>query len=164
MTDPVTITPTTGTTFPTITYLTVTGLPPGGTVTLNTPGWTQLTSTSWSLPALASLSDVSFSFHMPAVPVSAGLVAPRSNLPTLPIGLATLLLLPFARRMRRAGKRFRGMVAILMLVAISAAVTGLSGCGATNGFFAAQPQTYTVTITATTGTLSHSTNVTLETE
>jgi trimeric autotransporter adhesin len=48
-----------------------------------------------------------------------------------------------------------------MLAAGLAAMAGLSGCGSSSGFFAQHQQTYTITITATSGTLSHSTTVEL---
>jgi hypothetical protein len=37
----------------------------------------------------------------------------------------------------------------------------LSGCGITSGLFAPQQKSYTVTVTATSGTLTHSTSLTL---
>ena len=39
--------------------------------------------------------------------------------------------------------------------------TGLTGCGTGNGFFGQVPKTYNITITATSGTIQHSVNVTL---
>jgi hypothetical protein len=42
-----------------------------------------------------------------------------------------------------------------------AATVGLTGCGSGNGFFGQQQGTYTVTVTATAGPVSHSTNVML---
>ncbi len=160
------ITPTAGTDFPVITYLTITGLPTGATATLNTQGWTQLTSTSWSLPAFAQLSDVSLTFQLPPATSAAnrGEQSPFSH--KFPAALAVLLLLPFARRIRKAAKRLGTIASLLILMLAAMAVTGLSGCGADNrnGFFAVQPQSYTITVTVTTGTLSHSTNVTLEME
>jgi hypothetical protein len=81
-----------------------------------------------------------------------------------PFSLA-LLLLPFVGRMRKAGKRFSRLVSILLLtIAGLAAMTGLSSCGSSIGFFGPAPQTYTVTVTGTMGTLSHSTTVTLTVE
>jgi hypothetical protein len=44
------------------------------------------------------------------------------------------------------------------------AIIGLSGCGVRNGFFGQQQQTYNVTVTISTGALSHSTNLTLTIE
>jgi CSLREA domain-containing protein len=81
-----------------------------------------------------------------------------------PFSLA-LLLLPFAGRLRRTGKRLgRMMCALLLLGAGMATMAGMSGCGSTSGFFAQQQQSYTVTVTATSGALSHSTTVTLTVE
>jgi hypothetical protein len=82
-----------------------------------------------------------------------------------------LLLLPFAgsRRLRRNG-RAAGRYVFLMLVLLGGivATTGLTGCGIAgvkgNGFFGQAPQTYNITITATSGTIRHSVNVTLNVE
>lgn len=163
-TDTVAIAPTTGTAFPLISYLTVTGLPAGGTATLHTPGWTQLTSTSWSVPAFAQLSDVSLTFQLPATTLAATGGEHRPLPHKFPPALAVLFLLPFARRLRREGKRLGAMVSIFILAMSAMALTGLSGCGSNNGFFAVKPTSYTITITVTTGTLSHSAQVTLESE
>ena len=43
-------------------------------------------------------------------------------------------------------------------------MAGLTGCSATGGFFGQPEKTYTATVTATSGTLSHSTTVTLTVE
>jgi hypothetical protein len=42
-----------------------------------------------------------------------------------------------------------------------ARIAGLIGCGAGNGFLSQPPQDYTITITATSGTLQHTSTVTL---
>jgi hypothetical protein len=42
-----------------------------------------------------------------------------------------------------------------------AAIAGIGGCGSTSGFFAQQQQSYTVTVTGTSGALTHSATVTL---
>jgi hypothetical protein len=83
----------------------------------------------------------------------------------LPFALG-LFLLPFAGRMRRAGRKLGRAVGILLLVvAAIAATAGLSGCGAAgSGFFVQPPQTYTLTVTGTSGTLARSTNLTLTIE
>ncbi len=75
-----------------------------------------------------------------------------------------LLLLPFAGRLRNAGKRLgRAASALLLLAAAMIAVPGLSGCGSTNSIVSPtqQTQTYTVTVTGTSGMLSESTTFTL---
>ncbi len=73
-----------------------------------------------------------------------------------------LLMLPFAtsRRIRRSSRRYFYLL-ILVLGGIGA-TAGLTGCGYNgNGFFGQAPQTYHITITATSGTIQHSVNVTL---
>jgi hypothetical protein len=74
-----------------------------------------------------------------------------------------ILLLPFAGRLRVLRKRLRRVFPLLLgLAAAIGATTALTGCGATSGLFGPpQQQIYTVTLTATSGTLSHSTTVTL---
>ena len=79
--------------------------------------------------------------------------------------LLGLLILPLARKWRRAGRRLgRASMMLLVLAGCTASFLGLTGCASRNGFFAQSPQTYTVTITAASGSLSHSTNVTLTVE
>lgn len=160
----VAIAPTAGSTFPLTTLLTVTGLPAGATATLTTPKtWTQLTGTSWQLPVNTPLSAVSLDFQVPAE--AARLGGQQTPLHRLPPVLWGALLLPFAIRLRRAGKRLGQTAAWLLLLAAGAiSVAGMSGCGSGNGFFGQAQQSYTVTITVTTGALSHSTNVTLTVE
>jgi quinol-cytochrome oxidoreductase complex cytochrome b subunit len=73
-----------------------------------------------------------------------------------------VLLLPFSGKMgRAAGRRARhaGFWIVLAIAAIAAMVV-LSGCGATNTGYSAQ-QNYAITVTATSGSLSHSTIVNL---
>ena len=73
-----------------------------------------------------------------------------------------LLMLPFAtsRRIRKGSRRY--FYLLLVLLGGIAATTSLTGCGYNgNGFFGQAPQTYNITITATSGTIQHSVNVTL---
>jgi hypothetical protein len=158
----VTIAPTTGTQFPVITTLSVTGLPTGSTVLLNTTSWMQLTPTSWQLPANTTLANVSLTFNIPAQ--TAILSVPDSHQRHIPPLLWGALLLPFAFRMRRSGKRMSSVIRLLLLLAGASAMIAVSGCGARNGFFSQPQQSYTITVTVTTGTLSHSTNLTLKVE
>ena len=82
------------------------------------------------------------------------------------IGKAVLLLLPFAGRVRGAGRKLgRAMSVLLLVVAVIAATAGLSGCGSSDsGIFTQPPQTYTLTVTGTSGSLTRSTNLTLTVE
>jgi hypothetical protein len=110
------------------------------------------------------LSDVSLSFEVPAA-TAATLNGPRSSSGRLPPALASLFLLPFAVLLRRCGKG-PGRAAFGLLLAVSfATITGLTGCGANNGFYgkgnSSQPTSYTVIVTVATGALSHSTDLTL---
>jgi hypothetical protein len=73
-----------------------------------------------------------------------------------------ILLLPFVVRARRVSKRLRGIIVTLLLAASgSATLFTLGGCVSGNGFFGHQQSTYTVTVTATSGSLKRSTNLTL---
>ena len=126
--------------------LSVTGYPPGSTVTFSPP---QINPGSG--PATSTLSIVT----------AAGLFAqaqPSSSLwPVATPTLALLLLLPF-RRWRKAvrGKLFL-LVAGLASLATAAALTGCGG-----GFALPQTsQSYTLTITGTSGSDTHSTTVQL---
>ena len=88
--------------------------------------------------------------------------APNRHIPPVVWGL---LFLPFAGRMRRAGKRFGRAISVLMLVVAGlTAMATLNGCGSSNGFFGQQQKTYVVTVIATSGTLTHSANLTLTVE
>jgi hypothetical protein len=70
-----------------------------------------------------------------------------------------LLLLPFGmKRKLREKLRGRTLLLVLLLAGMTAAVTG---CGSNNGFMLESPGTYTLTVTATSGTIQHSQTVTL---
>jgi YVTN family beta-propeller protein/predicted outer membrane repeat protein len=70
-----------------------------------------------------------------------------------------LLLLPF---MAKRGVREKMKGRMLLLVLLMAGLTAtLTGCGSTNGYLLQSPQTYTLTVTASSGTLEHNQSVTL---
>jgi hypothetical protein len=158
-----TIVPTAGTVFPTPVTLTVSGMPAGATAIITPSSWIQVTSTSWSFPANTPITDISLAIQLPA---STARLDP-GNLSTrkLPAVLWGILLLPFAGRLRRTGRRLGRTIPLLLLLAAGMAGTaGLNGCGSKTGFFAQRQKIYTVLVTATSGKLSHSTTVTLTVE
>jgi len=156
------IVPTAGTVLPASVTLTVSGMPEGATAIVTPSSWTQLTSNTWSFPANTPLSAIALTLQLPSPKASLD----RRGLPgrKLPLALWGVLLLPFAGKMRRTGKRFSRMLSVLLLLAGIAAMAGVSGCGSASGFFSQQQKTNTVTVTATAGALSHSTTVTLTVE
>jgi sugar lactone lactonase YvrE len=164
------IAPSSGTTFPLPITFTVTSspaLPTDTTMTLTPPAWS-LTSNnpwSWTLPANTTLaSNTVLSIQVPQT--IAALHPMGGNLATrlAPFSLA-LILLPFAGRLRKTGKRLGRMLAVVLLAGAGLAATaGLSGCGSTNGFFAQAQRSYTMTVTVASGTLSHTSTITLTVE
>ena len=129
--------------------LTVAGLPTGATYTI-TPS--TLTAGSGSTPVTLTIT----------VPQQTAMLHTGEKL--APFALA-LLLLPFGGRMRRRAGKLSKLVALFLLIMGGAAsVATLTGCGSTAGFFASPQQTYNVTITGTSGALSHSTTVNLTVE
>ncbi len=158
-----TIVPTAGATFPTPTTLVVTGLPTGATATLPTAGWTQSTTTSWVYPANTAFSAVQLSIQLPAVTAHVD-TRPAAGRVIPPL-LWGVLLLPFAGRLRRISKHLSRFLSLLLWIIVgSAALATLNGCGSSNGFFGQPRQTYIITVTATSGTVTHSTNLTLTVE
>jgi len=157
---PLTILPTNGTLFPAPITLSLTGVPSGAIATIGPAAWTQLTSTTWSFPANSALPATTLSIKTPTVVAR---LEPETQLHrTLPPVALGLLLLPLAGMRRRLRKTLgRTIFTLLLLVAGASAMAGLSGCGTNSGFFGQPSQTYTMTVTATSGTLSHSTSVTL---
>lgn len=145
--------PSVGTVFPAPVTLSLTGLPPGATGALSPT----------TLPAGSSLSSVTLTIQLPQQASRAN-HAPSFLRVVSPIALG-LLLLPFAKNWRRAGKKMRGILAMLLLLVGSAATCiGLAGCTSGNGFFAQAPTKYTITILVTCENVSHATYVTLNVE
>jgi hypothetical protein len=92
---------------------------------------------------------------------AAALLAGQLGRKLAPFSLA-LLLLPFAGKLRKAGKRLSRTMTVLLIAGLClAAAAGVSGCG---GSMSKAPQAYTVTVTGTSNNLSSSTTVTLTVE
>jgi len=160
---PLNIVPSAGTIFPTPVLLTVTGMPAGATAAITPSSWTQLTGTSWTFPAQTPLNTLTLTIQLASA--SAGMKEDYPALGKLPPILWGMLLLPFAVRMRRAGKRLRAILFTLSFMAASlGALSILNGCAKGNGFFGQQQSSYTVTVTATSGPLTRSTKLTLNVE
>ncbi len=160
---PLIITPTSGTVLPAPLVLTVTGMPEGAVASIATAPWTQVSATSWSYPANTAFGDFPLTINMPQS--VAHIDHSRPGQPNSPSALWAALLLPFALVVRRKSKRLgQGISLLLLLAAGVCATVGLTGCGTTSGLFAEQQQSYTITVTATAGTLTHSTQVTLTVE
>jgi len=137
--------------------LTASGLPPGATAVL-TPATIASGSGATSLTLAIKTAALKAANHSPSSPARA---------PLLPIS-AAVFLLPLLRNKRlRAGfsRMPRTLFSVLLLLVAGAATLGLAGCG-NGGFFAQDPQSYTITVTATATsaantTLQHTTTVTL---
>jgi hypothetical protein len=69
-----------------------------------------------------------------------------------------LLLVPFSMK-RTVRVKLKGRT--LLLVLLAGMTAAVSGCGSSNGFLLQSPQTYTLTVSGTSGTLVHSQTVTL---
>lgn len=140
---------TTGTFAAPITF-TASGLPTGATATFS--------PTTLSAPGTVVMTVT--------VPATQASVSRPSGLgkAAMPLALGVLLL-PFARKWRRTGRRLQTLL-VLVIVGLGSlgALIGMAGCGSSNGFFGQTPQNYIITVTATSGSLSHSTTVTLTVE
>jgi hypothetical protein len=147
-----------GATLPVAATVTLTGLPSGATATLTGTGWTQLSSDSWQLPANTPVGTVTLSITAPGTTASNQRDSGFGR-GIAPIALG-LFLLPFAGRLRRAGKRLGHRGVLLLFLAAGLLTTlGISGCG--GSFFTQSQQSYNVTVSVAAGSLTHTSNVTL---
>jgi len=133
-------------------------------MTLTPSAWNFTTNNpwSWTLPANTSLtSDTVLTIQLPQTTASAQPASGNLVSRLAPFSLA-LFLLPFAGRLRKSGKRLGRKLAILLLAGAGAVtLAGLSGCGSNNGFYNQTRQSYTITVTVASGSLSHTSTVTL---
>jgi hypothetical protein len=132
---------------------TATGLPPGATASFNP---TSIAANAGAQTVTMTITTASAAQATPA---------PALGRPLAPLVLA-LLLLPFAARIRRNGRRLGGIVTVLLLLCGAAATAALNGCNQQNGYFMQPQQSYTVTVTATAtpsvgSVLQHNTTLTL---
>ena len=113
-----------------------------------------------SVPAGSGTATVALNIQLPAASAARRLGGGFWGR-LAPISLA-LLLLPLAGRLRRGGRQLASV--LLLAIAGMAAIAGFSGCSAMSGSLAHSAQTYTVTVTGTSGSLSHSANLALTVE
>jgi len=140
----------TGATFPFPVSFTVSGLPDGATATI----------TPQTLPAGAGSTNITLAIQLPQQTASLR----RGNLPALESSTLMLgmLLLPFGGTIRRAANRHARKLRLLLLIVAGTALLGLTACDARNsGFFGSPQRSYVITVTATSGTQSHSTTLNL---
>jgi hypothetical protein len=132
---------------------------------INYPGTVTFSATGLPAGATISFSPSTVAANGGTQPIKVKVqTAPQKAALNTGMGSAALalLMLPLAtsRRIRRSSRRYFYLL-ILVLGGIGATV-GLTGCGYNgNGFFGQAPQSYNITITATSGTIQHSVNVTL---
>jgi hypothetical protein len=156
------ILPSSGSSFTTALTLTLSGAPDGATLSVAPTSWTKSGSNTWTLPANTVLSgNTTLSIQLPSSTAS---LKPTKNLSGrgASMVLAIGLLLPFAKRLRKAGKKLRGVaISLLLLIAI---VAGMTACSSQSGYFSSAPKSYTMVVTVSSGTSSQSTNLTLTVE
>lgn len=128
--------------------LSVTGLPAGATGTFSPS----------TVAAGAGATTVKLTVSVPANAALLREAQPFGG-QRWPLTLAVLALAPFARRYR---KRWLASLSLLVVMAAGLiAGLGLSGCGGSGKQTSPTQQSYTLTVTATSGTLTESTNLTL---
>lgn len=140
------IAPSGGSTFLSAITLAVIGLPAGAAAKI----------TPQTVAAGAGATNVSLSILVPSQTASlhhGDLLA--LQLSPLMLGM---LLLPFGGKIRRAAGKHRRTVRLLLLFLAATSLVGITACGALRG---PQPETYTLTVTALSGSLSHSTTLML---
>jgi sugar lactone lactonase YvrE len=178
------ITPVNGSTFPSAINLTANGLPAGATYTFSptsVPAGAGPTTVTLTVDLAQSSAGVSrltihpgkkmgtemgpetntdMAANHAARPAGNGQAAKLAGW-LAPFSLA-FILLPFAGRLRRTGKKLGGMLSVLLvLIAGLSAMAAMSGCVASTNYKGEDPQTDTVTVTASAGALSHSAQVSL---
>lgn len=148
------VTPPSGATLPAAISFTVSGLPTGATA-MFTPDSVPANSGTTNVKLTVSIPNQS-SAQLHNVPFSKGPM-------TVALGL---LLLPLARVWRHASRRLNKMMCLfLFALAVTLSIGGLTGCGGGGEHQpSTTPQNYTLTVTATSGSLSHSTALTLTVE
>ena len=142
--------PTAGSTFPAALALTVTGFPSGAIATL-TPN---------TLAAGAGNTSVTLTVQVPAHTASLS----QNQIIALKLSpmMFGMMLWPFAGKIRRVAGRRVPFALLLLLAFLVTSLTALSGCATKNsGYLGNSSTNFTLTVTGTSGPLSHSTTVNL---
>jgi hypothetical protein len=130
----------------------VSGVPTGFTATFNPA----------SLAAGSPATNVTLTIAVPQNAMLQRSMRPGERLPLVALGI---LLLPWAGRIRRSRVWLRRLTVLAILLVGAAGLATLTACGGGSGGSGSSggstPQTYNIAVTATSGTLSHSTTVTL---
>lgn len=137
--------PSAGTAFPAPVNLSLSGVPPGATGTL-TPS---------TLPAGSGLTNVTLTVKIPQGIASR---SPQNGLQKLSL-LLSVLVLPWAWRLRRRGRKLWALG--ILVVAMGMSLTGLSACGGKIATVNQPPTSYNITISATCQNVTKTTMVTL---
>ena len=144
------LTPTGGNTFAAPVTFSATGVP-AGTTLLFIPA---------NVPAGSTATTIKMTVGVPFGFTSLYSAPPQPFHIPAPVAVA-FILLPFA--MIRARRR---LVSLLAIVLLAGSTLGLTGCltDKASGYFGTTPRTFPITVTATSGGISHSANVTLTVE
>jgi sugar lactone lactonase YvrE len=131
--------------------LSATGLPDGSSVSFSpasvVPGTTQAATSSMTVT-------------IPAASAHNSPPAQRHPFGALPAGVS-LASFGFAWFFRSKGKRYSLFKILLAFASLACAASALTGCGSTGTGFALPSSTSTIIVTGTSGSIAHSTNVTL---
>jgi hypothetical protein len=128
--------------------LTATGLPPGATVKFASPTY------------VPGVGPTSTTMTIVTSPTQGMLLKRNNGMPPIYYGLLLLPLMGLGAVRRRLRALPRGLTYCLAALALLGGLGAVTGCG--GGYFGPAPTTYTITVTGTSGTLIHSTTVTLE--
>ena len=139
------------TTFPATITLTAAGLPSGATYSFSPA----------SIATGAGSTPVTLTITTPITTLA------RNRPPSRwPLAALALLLLPLAGKLRRAGRGLSRMTSIVLMFAAGlAAMSAFNGCGGVpSGYFGQAQATSSITVTGTSGSLTHNASVSLTVE
>jgi sugar lactone lactonase YvrE len=145
------VNPSGSSTLPAAVTLTVGGLPTGATSTI-TPSM---------LAAGAGAASIALAVQVPNQMASSLRHGELLALQLSPI-VVGMLLLPFGRKIRLAGRKSGRMTALMALALLLLPLAGLAGCASHSTTpVSTQQKSYTLTVTGTSGTVSHTATLTL---